>query len=200
MHVHTSAALVWWERWAIHRGPGISWGRNTKPCLNQQQRPTGSLSCAECVCVCERERQPSSHQQTKGCSLALFPNIPYGDFLFWPYPPPLLPVPLFFSLPPSRSDCWRPEYICLATAALTLPSARNKCFALGVKKTEGGEGWQRAEPTVLQGGGLRALVVEWIWQTLQDDTGLDSLSLHLSTIRLRRVVCAPLSFVYLETA
>ena len=153
-----------------------------------------------CVCVCVRERSSqAATSRPKDVPLLFFQRFPKGTFFFGHIHPPYS-LFLYFSLPPSRSDCWSPEYICLATAASTLPSARNKCFALGVKKTEGGEGWQRAEPTVLQGGGLRALVVEWIWQTLQDDTGLDSLSLHLSTIRLRRLVCAPLSFVYLETA
>ena len=99
MHVHTSAALVWWERWAIHRGPGISWGRNTKPCLNQQQRPTGSLSCAECVCVCvwEREaaKQPPADQRMFPCSfskhslrglsfLAIFTPLTPCSFIFFP--------------------------------------------------------------------------------------------------------------------
>lgn len=75
-HIHIGASSVM----GIHWGPGISWGRNTKPCLNQQPRPSGDGSR---VCETgrgERERQgesdTGSHHQTKGCTFALFPNIP----------------------------------------------------------------------------------------------------------------------------
>lgn len=136
---------------------------------------------AECVCECEREgerarqaaKQPPPHQRMFPCSFSkhslrglffffghIHPPAPYPFFFFFTLAPSLLPALL------SKGNCWRPEYICLATAASTSHQPATNALPWERKKTEGGregeKGWQRAEPTVLQGGGLRALAVEWI--------------------------------------
>lgn len=208
-HTHSTCTHHWLqcdERWVSTRGRGSAGAGTPNHASISSRSPLGMWVECVCACVCvnltergrELERQPSSHHKTKRCSLALFPNIPRGDyflfiflvistrcslcFYFSPLTPFLLPAFL------SRRDCWRPEYICLATEASTshqpgtnaLPWEGKRQREEGMERRDGRE----QSPTVLWGGGLRALVVERVWQTLQDDTSLDSRSQHCSTICL----------------
>lgn len=182
----------------IHRGGhGISWGSNTKH---------ASISSRGLLGSSVRGNRKSSQTETvrpRDVSLLFFQTFPRGDlFFFWPQPTLCLlsfyfflssNAPFFLPVLLSRSDICGPEYICLATAAPNFPSAKNKCFASGVgRQREWGEKGAHS--------GLGALVVEWIWQTLRDDTGLDSPRLaSLATIHLRPFVYTSLSFVHPKT-
>lgn len=116
-------------------------------------------------CVRQGERKGESDQRMLLCSFSK--HSPGGTFYIWPRSPPSSPpTPLFLPTTLSRSDFWRPEYICLARAASTSHQPGTNALPWEQKTTEGGEaggkGWQRTEPGALQGGGPRALVVEWI--------------------------------------
>lgn len=159
-HIHAGASSAM----GIHRGPGISWGRSAKPCLNQQRRPSGDGSGVRETGRGEREERG---ERPKDAPLLFFQTFPGGTFYIWPRSPPSSPpTPLFLPTTLSRSDFWRPEYICLARAASTSHQPGTNALPWEQKTTEGGEaggrGWQRTEPGALQGGGPRALVVEWI--------------------------------------
>lgn len=114
--------------------------------------------------------QPSSHRQTCGRFLALFPNISWGggDFLCvcvcWQHPPSLFtillsappssPYPQCSFLPSRRSFQKRlllARIYLFSHCCSTFPSAKNKCFALGARRRrEDGEGKRkkkRREPT-----------------------------------------------------
>lgn len=94
---------------AIHWEHGISWGSSTKPCLNQQQRPTGTM-----LWVCTRLRQTGSQAATtrpEDVPLLFFQKLPWAppsSFFssFFGHITPLLTTLLFspfkFSLLPCR--------------------------------------------------------------------------------------------------
>lgn len=205
-HAHTEGSALMREM-GIHLGHGISWGRNTKPCLNQQQWPSGNMCW---VCVRERwgkggldreAKQPPpdpkmfpcffSKHSLWGLYFGYIHHSAYYPFIF--FPPPLLPSPFQPFLP--EATVGGPEYICLATAAPTCHEPGTNALPWEWKDRErerGGKGSLQCYGA----GGLRALVVEWIWQMLRDDTGLDNPCRHLSLLYIWAYLSAlPLIYV-----
>lgn len=194
------AALVWWQGMAFTDGGMGSAGAAT-PNMHQ------SAPEARWDQVCEGRRQAVKQQPSDSemfpCtfskhSTGFFCCCCFGHiqlsayYLFYFFR--CSNAPFFLPAVLSRSNICGLEYICLATAAPNFSSAKNKCFASGVGRLR-----ERKEKGAHSG--LGALVVEWIWQTLRDDTGLDSPRLaSLATIHLCPFVYTSLSFVHPKTA
>lgn len=140
-HIHIGASSVM----GIHWGPGISWGRNTKPCLNQQPRPSGDGSR---VCETgrgERKRKGRAIQaaitRPKDVPLLFFQIFPEGSFCIWPYSPPFLaPYPFISSHLLFQEQFLEARIYLFSQCNLNFPSAGNKCFALGAEKDGGRRG------------------------------------------------------------
>lgn len=149
-----------------------------------------------------RQGSQAATTRPKDVPLLFFQTFPVGT-LFWLYspfcllsfffPPPLLPSPFQPFLP--EATVGGPEYICLATAAPTCHEPGTNALPWEWKDRErerGGKGSLQCYGA----GGLRALVVEWIWQMLRDDTGLDNPCRHLSLLYIWAYLSAlPLIYV-----
>lgn len=96
------------------------------------------VSVYMCECEWERGRQAAKQPppQPKDVLLLFFQTLPEGTIFlaiatFCVFSPLALSPFLL-----SRSDCWRPEYICFAAAASTSPISQEQMLCLGSKKKE----------------------------------------------------------------
>lgn len=133
-HIHAGASSAM----GIRRGPGISWGRSAKPCLNQQRRPSGDGSGVRETGRGEREERG---ERPKDAPLLFFQTFPGGTFYIWPCSPPSSPpTPFISSHHPFQERFLEARIYLFSPCSLNFPSAGNKCFALGAEKDRGRRG------------------------------------------------------------
>lgn len=142
----------------IHRGNGDQLGQEHRTTAQSAATAHWDRRFSVCSRKREREREESTNRSEDVPLLFFQKHSLEAVFL---RPSPLLPMSF-----PSSFQRLFPEgrNIFAQPPRLQLPhQPGNKSFRRGSEKDRGREkGRWRAEPTVLRGGGLRALVVEWI--------------------------------------